>query len=95
MIFHEIHQSTKIKIIQIRETETTRIIDHGTTPTVDHTTAITTMNSVITLGIETTTIQTDKKIIFCQRIEIIFLIQPHKVKITEVVHQNTKDKSVK
>ena len=61
MIFQEIHQSTKIKIIQLRETETTRIIDHGTTPTVDHTTAITTMNSVITLGIETTTIQTDKK----------------------------------
>ena len=78
------------QFIQTIETKTTRIIDHGTTLT-----TITKVDSVITLGIETTTIQTNKEIIFSHHIEIRVNNQAHKVKTTEIVHQNTKHKSIK
>ena len=51
------------------ETETIRIIDHGITLTKDHITTIKILDPEITLGIEATTIQTDRETILNHHIE--------------------------
>ena len=49
---------------------------------------------MITLGIKTTTIQTDKETILSHHIEIILNSQLKKDKTTELAHLNAKDKSI-
>ena len=89
----EIHHSIEIKNIQSKETKIVRLKDHAITLTADH---ITTkkIDPVITFGIETTTIQTDRETILSHHIDTTLNNQVHKVKITEVVYQNIKDKLV-
>ena len=67
-------------------------MDHGNTLTVDHIKTITVIDPVITLGIETTIIQTDRGTILSHHIDTILNIQINKIKTTEVVYQNIKDK---
>ena len=78
-----------------QETIQTTAIDHETIKTIDRKLIVITKDPMKILEIETTTIKTEQQIILNHCIGTTHNNQIDKIKATEVVNQNIKDKSIK
>ena len=84
----DIPHKIEIKTTQIKEIDSTQIIDHKTIQTIDQTTTIVTLDHVTFPEIETKTTQIDNEIFLSQHTETTHNIQVLN-KTIEAVHLNT------